>query len=66
MHFERVHLGIKPFACAHCDRRFNKKISMVEHSYCHTGELPQRCPHCDQRFRKAESLRMHIKRRHKK
>ena len=51
----RMHLGIKKYACEHCDKQFTQKGNMLKHAKHH--EVPQlshrktiKCEYCSSRF----------------
>ena len=52
----------KPFACDICDKRFNYKISMLDHKKKHfAGEKVFKCDGCDKSFAHNSKLKEHKK-----
>lgn len=59
--------GCKPtWKCDICGKASNNKTHMTNHVETHFEGLVQPCPHCNKMLRTRESLRIHIRRIHKK
>lgn len=46
----RMHTGDKTFTCKVCDKSFNTKWHLKEHSKWHSAEKPFLCSECGQRY----------------
>ena len=57
----RIHLGIKPYKCAHCERTFSDKGACNSHMRTHTGEERDACPICGLVFSKKQKLKYHMR-----
>ncbi|KAK3914784.1 Zinc finger protein 208 [Frankliniella fusca] len=44
------HTGDKPYQCAHCNAKFNRKEYLAAHIRVHTGDKPYGCNGCVRRF----------------
>ena len=47
---ENVHLGIKPFQCCYCPKRFGLGSDRKIHERIHTKERPYSCSFCEKSF----------------
>ncbi|MFN9940940.1 MAG: C2H2-type zinc finger protein, partial [bacterium] len=43
---ERLHSGLKPYKCVHCEKAFAQKATLQNHVRVHTGEKPFNCLQC--------------------
>ena len=59
---ERIHLGIKPFECEYCQKRFTQLGSLTRHIRTHTGEKPYKCELCGKGFSQLNNSKTHMKR----
>ncbi|XP_059202715.1 macrophage migration inhibitory factor isoform X1 [Centropristis striata] len=56
---------IKKYSCEQCNKAFNQRYRLAEHSRVHTGEKPYPCSMCPKKFRVSQSRKKHIMRIHK-
>uniref|UniRef100_A0A669DA37 C2H2-type domain-containing protein n=1 Tax=Oreochromis niloticus TaxID=8128 RepID=A0A669DA37_ORENI len=52
------------YPCTHCSKSFDFRFKLIEHMRIHTGEKPYSCSICQKTFRIAQSLRLHMVKRH--
>lgn len=52
------------YPCTHCSKSFDFRFKLTEHMRIHTGEKPYSCSICQKAFRIAQSLRLHMVKRH--
>ncbi|XP_039474486.1 zinc finger protein interacting with ribonucleoprotein K-like isoform X2 [Oreochromis aureus] len=52
------------YPCTHCSKSFDFRFRLIEHMRIHTGEKPYSCSICQKTFRIAQSLRLHMVKRH--
>ena len=59
----KIHSGVKPFTCNHCNKQFIQKCSLTRHEQTHLDERPWICDtlHCGKRFKLKEYLEIHKK-----
>uniref|UniRef100_A0A4W5R4B8 C2H2-type domain-containing protein n=1 Tax=Hucho hucho TaxID=62062 RepID=A0A4W5R4B8_9TELE len=70
---KRIHSGIKPFCCPHCDKRytrsdqlkvhimtFSAEETLREHMQLHKGEKPFHCLQCEKRYSTSDELKEHM------
>lgn len=55
----RVHTGLRPYKCTHCDRTFTQSNDLTLHIRRHTGEKPYVCGICGERFIQGTALQTH-------
>ncbi|KAA0202465.1 hypothetical protein HAZT_HAZT002315 [Hyalella azteca] len=55
-----VHLGLVPFECKRCGKRFTRRYELLQHERVHTGEKPYTCPQCAKTFANESNLRRHL------
>lgn len=63
-HQTSVHSTERPFACAHCDRRFVLRTQLISHGRMHTGESKPRifnCTVCSKTWPTKSDLRTHMR-----
>lgn len=53
------HLGLKPYQCLECSKKFTCKYQLKLHGRCHTDELRYKCKKCEKAFKHLGSLRSH-------
>uniref|UniRef100_A0A3Q4GRJ1 C2H2-type domain-containing protein n=1 Tax=Neolamprologus brichardi TaxID=32507 RepID=A0A3Q4GRJ1_NEOBR len=54
---EKIHKGLKPFACIFCSKTFRQATQLKTHLRIHTGEKPFNCADCDKCF--AQKCQLH-------
>lgn len=59
---QRLHLGIRPFQCKHCDKKFVSINRCKRHEKSHTKQTI--CKYCDKSFLRTNDLKAHIKVEH--
>ncbi|XP_023333166.1 zinc finger protein 2 homolog isoform X2 [Eurytemora carolleeae] len=60
MHHINSHLGIKPYACTQCDKRFVQRCHMNTHmKILHSGLKPYICHKCGKSFAVSSNLKKH-------
>ena len=60
MHHINSHLGIKPYACSICDKRFVQTSHLNTHmKILHTGLKPYICHKCGKSFAVSSNLKKH-------
>ncbi|ODM91813.1 putative zinc finger protein, partial [Orchesella cincta] len=59
-HIRSIHIREKPFFCLECPLSFPN----AHHSRTHTGEKPFSCLQCNSSFARANTLKVHMKRKH--
>lgn len=57
----RIHTGVRPYKCTHCDRAFTQSNDLTLHIRRHTGEKPYVCGICGDRFIQGTALQTHRK-----
>jgi len=57
----RIHLGIKPYRCEICQRKFTQLSHLQQHIRTHTGDKPYKCRHpgCTKAFSQLSNLQSH-------
>ncbi|NXJ88530.1 ZN775 protein, partial [Corythaixoides concolor] len=55
------HMGLLPYACAHCEQTFSHKPNLAAHQRGHAGERPFACPHCARAFAHNQHLLRHLR-----
>lgn len=55
----RIHTGVRPYKCTHCDRAFTQSNDLTLHIRRHTGEKPYVCGVCGDRFIQGTALQTH-------
>merc|ERR1719320_427013 len=57
----RIHLGIKPYRCEICQRKFTQLSHLQQHIRTHTGDKPYKCriPGCTKAFSQLSNLQSH-------
>ena len=63
-HRREFHVNKKEHKCTVCQKAFNKRTELVEHSRGHTGERPFACTVCDKRYPREASLKFHYQTQH--
>ena len=57
-------IGVKPYKCELCDKRFARDQQRRVHQVVHTGDKSHLCCECGQSFGSASTLIDHKKRKH--
>ena len=57
----RLHTGIKPFACSHCDKQFVTKGDLNIHLRKYTKEASYECSLCSKRCSRKGDLKLHMR-----
>ena len=60
----RLHSGEMPYACQHCNKKFNSAYDLKRHLRIHTGEKPYVCQQCSKKFTDGSSLKKHLRKIH--
>lgn len=61
-HMSNKHLGLRPFPCEYCDKRFKLHAGLKRHTRIHLGIKPHKCKfeNCDRTFTEYASLSAHM------
>ncbi|CAO2597838.1 Zinc finger and BTB domain-containing protein 43 [Lemmus lemmus] len=55
-----MHLGLRPYGCGVCGKKFKMKHHLVGHMKIHTGIKPYECNICAKRFMWRDSFHRHV------
>ena len=55
----------RDFVCDICNKGFENKSRLTRHSHTHNKEEKVECPSCDSKFSRKDSLKNHIREKHK-
>ncbi|OXT10718.1 hypothetical protein B9K06_26360, partial [Bacillus sp. OG2] len=53
-------MGVKPYKCEYCDKRFTQGGNLRTHMRLHTGEKPFKCDICSKTFSRKGNLQAHL------
>ncbi|XP_069499009.1 zinc finger protein interacting with ribonucleoprotein K-like isoform X3 [Ambystoma mexicanum] len=59
LYHQKLHTGVRPFACTLCEKSFFQKAYLVQHLKFHTGIRPFRCNECPKSFKLKSDLHRH-------
>ena len=59
MHHINSHLGIKPYKCQLCSKKFTQKSHLNTHTRVHSGAKPFICHRCGKRFAIKSNFKKH-------
>ena len=58
-HVRKEHMGILPFACQFCGKKFADRRKRSIHERIHTGDKPYECKYCGRRFAQVNACKSH-------
>jgi len=66
-HLVRIHSGIKPYKCSHCELRFaiqKRRILHENRMHCRNRSRMLKCPECSNYYTKPGTFKIHMSRSH--
>ncbi|EMP34572.1 Zinc finger and BTB domain-containing protein 34 [Chelonia mydas] len=60
----RLHMGITPFVCKFCGKKYTRKDQLEYHIRGHTDDKPFRCEICGKCFPFQGTLNQHLRKNH--
>ena len=61
MHYNNIHLQLRPYKCKFCDLTFAKHGTLKDHQMRHTGEKAFHCEFCGKGFIQRAPWKAHRK-----